>query len=61
MNELPWEANWAGVILMTYPYGFYNETIVGHGSASGRRRRLFAPRSRSYGGSSPLEYDRPAQ
>ena len=27
-DKLPWEANWAGVILMTYPYGFYNETMI---------------------------------
>jgi len=27
-EELPWKPNWAGVILMTYPYGFYNETVV---------------------------------
>lgn len=24
--ELPWEPNWAGVVLMTYPYAFYHET-----------------------------------
>ena len=27
-QQLPWKANWAGVILMTYPYGFYNEAVV---------------------------------
>lgn len=27
-EQLPWKANWAGVILMTYPYGFYNATVA---------------------------------
>lgn len=27
-DELPWEANWAGVILMTYPYAFFCEAMV---------------------------------
>ena len=27
-EKLPWKAGWAGVILMTYPYGFYNKTVV---------------------------------
>ena len=27
-QALPWESGWAGVILMTYPYAFYNESIV---------------------------------
>lgn len=27
-DELPWESNWAGIILMTYPYGLFNEAMV---------------------------------
>ena len=27
-QRLPWEAGWAGLVLMTYPYAFYNPNVV---------------------------------